>query len=171
MRKTCPLHRLSCQSSYAPATANPRWTSLRTHELVEFLFERNDDLEVSESTIIEARTVDVMKVLLKYASNMKVTPDMLSTAAGIGTDNRSGFMERDLVLLLLAHDETATVPQNLSRTIPTSYWDTGTLNYLTILLNSAPDLQFSSGVSADILQHLIKKRPYRAHEVQCGKNI
>ena len=79
----------------------------------------------------------MMKVLLKYASNVKVTPDTLSTAAGIGTDNRSGFMERDFVLLLLAHDEPATVPQYLSRTILTSYWDTETLNYLTILLDRA----------------------------------
>ena len=73
------------------------------------------------------------------------------------------------MLLLLAHDETATVSQDLSRTIPTSYWDTGALNYLTILLDSAPGLQIPSEVSAEILQYLIRRSPYSAEEVECEK--
>ncbi|KAL8771406.1 MAG: hypothetical protein Q9209_003074 [Squamulea sp. 1 TL-2023] len=55
-------------------------TSL-TQKLVEHLFERNNELEVTESTIKEAKRPEVLKVLLHNAPNMNVTPEMLSAAA------------------------------------------------------------------------------------------
>lgn len=118
--------------------------SQQTQNLIEYLFKRNNDLEVTESTVKEARSAIDMRVLLKHAPNMKVTPEMLSAVAGGGTWHRSDVIGRELVLLLLAHDETATIPQSLAKTFPSGNWNTETLKYFTVLLDRAPDLQLSS---------------------------
>ncbi|MCJ1387016.1 hypothetical protein MMC17_010145 [Xylographa soralifera] len=103
----------------------PRSSSQQTQNLVEYLFARNSELAVTESTVMEARSAKVMRVLLKHAPNRKVTPEMLIAAAG-GTELRADANERELVLLLLAHDETATVPQSLANIVPPRRgWDRG----------------------------------------------
>ncbi len=118
----------------------PSW-SQQTQNLKEYLFKRNNELEVTESTVKEVRSADVMRVLLKHVPNMKVTSEMLSAAARVENCRIHDAIER--VLLLLAHDETATVPQSLAKTFPSDNWDTATLNYFTVLLDRAPDLPLS----------------------------
>lgn len=125
-------------------TGVEQWSSQQTQNLIEYLFKRNNDLEVTESTVREARSAIDMRVLLKHAPNMKVTPEMLSAVAGGGTWRRLDVIGRELVLLLLAHDKTVTIPQSLAKTFPSGIWDTKTLNYFTVLLDRAPDLQLSS---------------------------
>lgn len=142
-----------------------RSSSQQTQNLVEYLFERNNKLEVTESTVKEARTANVMKLLLKHAPNIKVTPEMLSAAAGVETWRKRGATERERVLLLLAHDETATVPQSLAKTFPSRDWGTETLDYLTVLLDRAPDLQLSS----DFLWALIRNVAYEDEPVEIKK--
>ncbi|KAL9633768.1 MAG: hypothetical protein Q9204_003260 [Flavoplaca sp. TL-2023a] len=49
----------------------------RPQDLVEFVFEHDNELQVTETMIKEARTPEVMQVLLKYAPSFKVTPEIL----------------------------------------------------------------------------------------------
>ncbi|KAL8787747.1 MAG: hypothetical protein Q9213_002067 [Squamulea squamosa] len=124
-----------------------------TQELIEHLFERNNELEVTESTIKEAKSPQVMKVLLQHAPNMNVTPEMLSAAAPTEECHESTRLaKQECVVLLLAHDRNITVPPSLVNTILPGVWTSQTLNYVSVLLDRGPDLQFPS----DFLWHLIR---------------
>lgn len=143
--------------STVTGTDSERLSSKQTQDLIEYLFERNNQLEVTESVVKEARTADTLKILLKHAPNMKVTPELLSAAAELDVGYRPGTSKRERVLVLLAHDETATVPQSLAKTFPSSdEGDEETLNYLTVLLDRAPDLQLPS----DYLYSLLRDRAF-----------
>ncbi|CAM1510988.1 Fc.00g085010.m01.CDS01 [Cosmosporella sp. VM-42] len=120
------------------------YTSQQTQTLIESLFERNSELEVTEAAIKGARTTNVMKVLLKHAPNLKVTPEFFFAPARERL--RSCGTERDRVLLLLAHDETARVPLSLAQTLPSFDWNTETYNYFNVLLDREPNLPLSSNI-------------------------
>ncbi|KAI1770581.1 hypothetical protein F4818DRAFT_446197 [Hypoxylon cercidicola] len=135
-------------------------------QLIEYLFKLNNELEVTESMIKEARNFSVMKHLLKRAPNMKVTPEMLSAAAGVEDLWRnSDYSNRNRVLLLLAHDEAVTVPQNVDNSFPSRELDTETLNYMTVLLERAPHLRLSS----EFLYTLINFPAYKEEQARMKK--
>ncbi len=125
--------------SYSPRSP----PSQRPQDLIKYLFKRNTDLVVTESVILRAKSATNLKVLLKHAPNFKVTPFVLSDVAGV---ERSWVTDanRERVVVLLAHDKSTVVPQTLSKTIPSRSWDEKTLEYLTILLDRALDLQLPS---------------------------
>lgn len=93
-----PIFMLTVLSTdYALATSD-------TQKLIQHLFKRNNELEVTESMIKEARSPEVMEVLLQHAPNMNVTPEMLSAAAPTEECEYVTRLRRQkCVLLLLAH--------------------------------------------------------------------
>ncbi|KAL8724372.1 MAG: hypothetical protein Q9166_007983 [cf. Caloplaca sp. 2 TL-2023] len=128
-------------------------SSYYTQKLIEHLFERNNELEVTGSTIKEAKSPEVMKVLLQHAPNMDVTPEMLSAAAPTEEcDYTTRLRSQECVLLLLGHDRFTAVPHALANTTPPSAWTRETLDYVNALLDRGPDLPLPS----DFLWPLIK---------------
>lgn len=137
-------------------------TSQQTEELIEYLFARNTELEVTGSMVGDVHALHSLTVLLKHAPSMKVTPKMLFAASRITSWRSSDASDRARVLCLLAHDETATVPASLNKSILFEAWNSETLESLTVLLRRAPDLQLPS----DFMLALTRRWPHVPEKIE-----
>ena len=125
--------------SSSPAYMSPSGPSSLAPHLVEQLFERNPELEVTEAMLIAAQRVDDMKVLLQRAPSIRVTRAVLEAAA-------KNFRKRaELVPLLLDHDKTIQVPQTLLDNHDAIFGNSA--HYFATLLERSPDLE----VTTDLL--------------------
>ena len=113
---------------------------------LERLFERNRDLAVTPTMLKKVKYPDDMEILLKYAPDLQVTPEILKAAA-------STFEQGEkLVPMLLAYDKSVKVPQavltgSLYKASP------DTVNYHTLLLERSPELALTAELLTDIVNN------------------
>jgi len=116
-----------------------------TESLVELLFRRNVDLEVTEAMLKAANLPNDLKVLLKRAPNMRVTGDLLEIAASKwGT-------RQELVTLLLDHDKSVKVPLAVLLCQPCVLFG-DLIPFINTLLEHDPELHIPSAAFSDLVR-------------------
>ena len=108
--------------------------------LFELLFERSNELEVSDAMLKAAKSSNDMMILLKHAPDMRVTQDVLTVTVSKGSE---------LVSLLLKHDKNVKIP-----TAFLSKWDMEigpTASFMTTVLEHDPDLHITAEVLSKIV--------------------
>ena len=118
---------------------NPR----SSESLVERLFERNNELEVTGAMLKAAKSSDELNILLKHAPDMWVTQDVLEVAASKYSRGQ------ELVTLLLKQDKTVKVPPAVLCGTSARYLDQ--VLYITTLLEHDPDLHITGEVLSAIV--------------------
>lgn len=124
--------------------------------LIDYIFDRDKEIEVTEAMLEAASTVDDMRSLLKHAAEVSVTTRILQCAADIpesGYNAGSESNARNLVRLLLAHDLRVTIEQPILDAFTPWFWDNGAFDYLNLLLERGPNLRLTGQLFLKVSTH------------------
>ena len=134
-----------------------RKKSKSAKHLVQHLFARNSRLQVTADMLKAAKNREDLEVLLAHASrSLRITPDILEAVAL----DRFSFEKREFVLLLLAHDKTAKIPESVLRECMVGY-QKDSIAHMTVFLKHDPNLV----ITAELLKEIVTKHESRDEQL------
>lgn len=142
-------------SSYDSHTSPASWWD--QHKIIERLFERNPDLEVTQAMLEMSHRADDLKVLLKRAKGVPISPKVLKAVS------KEFEVAQEVVPLLLEYDHNVQVPQE----VLDSAYDINphqVVQFMTVVLDRTPSLK----ISTELLEKIVDEPYYRppAYDIQ-----
>jgi ankyrin repeat protein len=112
-------------------------TSRRDRNMIVDLLERDTDLQITETMLKTCVGSEDMEILLERVVGMRITPEILVAAS------KTFRGAQDLVPLLLEHDKTVQVPQE----VPSLEYQSNrhkVVKFMTVVLERSSDLAISA---------------------------